>query len=428
VGPGHAGRPRLTGAHPDPADIVIVGAGAAGLAAAVFAKQLAPARSVMLLDGAARPGAKILVSGGSRCNVTNETVTERDFNGGRPAIVRRILRRLPVADTVAFFQSIGVALHREEGGKLFPDSNRARDVLDALLRASARAGVELRASTRVTAVHRRDAGFTIETAQGAITARRVVLATGGQSLPKTGSDGAGYAFARALGHTIVPTTPALVPLVLGGGAAIHTELSGISHEVELALRIDGAIALRRRGSLLWTHFGISGPVVLDMSRHVLRARLEGKDTALTVNLPGGEAFEILEQRWTALARERPRAAVATVLADMLPAAVAHAVLDRLGIDRALVLAHFQRDARRRLVHALSEWPLNVSGDRGYNYAEATAGGVALGEIDPATMESRQCPDLYLIGEILDVDGRIGGFNFQWAWSSARVAAEAVAHA
>ena len=429
MGPGHAGRPRLTSAVPDPADIVIVGAGAAGLAAAIFAKQLAPARSLLLLDGAARPGAKILVSGGSRCNVTNDTVTERDFNGGRPAIVRRVLRGLSVADTVAFFRDIGVPLHREDRGKLFPDSNRARDVLDALLRASARAGAVLRPSTRVTAVHRHDAGFTVETSQRTIAARRVVLATGGQSLPKSGSDGAGYTLARALGHTIVPTTPALVPLVLGGTTpAIHTELSGVSHEVELALRSGGSVERRLRGSLLWTHFGISGPVVLDMSRHLLRARLEGHDAALTANLLGGERFESLEQRWTGLARDRPRAAVSTVLAELLPSAVAQVVLDRLGIERALVLAHLPREARRRLVHALSEWPLDVAGHRGYNYAEATAGGVELGEIDPATMASRRCRDLYLIGEILDVDGRIGGFNFQWAWSSARVAAEALARA
>ena len=424
MGPGDAGRPRLT---PERAGIAIVGAGAAGLATAIFTRQLAPDRPVVLLDGAARVGAKILVSGGSRCNVTNESVSERDFHGGRPAIVRRVLRHFPVPATVRFFADIGVALHREAGGKLFPDTNRARDVLEALLRTAERVGVELRPATRVTEIRATDGTFVLSSSRGDIHTSTVVLATGGQSLPKSGSDGAGYEMARALGHTIVPTTPALVPLTLADGPeAVHQALSGISHDVELTLWVNRGASRRVRGSFLWTHFGISGPVVLDMSRHYLRARLEGHDAALTANLTGGESFEALERRWTALARERPRASIASALAEMLPGAVADIVLNSVAIDRALVLAHLAREERRRLVQALVEWPLAVTGSRGYNYAEATAGGVALDEIDPATMQSRRWPGFYLVGEVLDVDGRIGGFNFQWAWSTARVAAEALA--
>lgn len=421
MGSRDAGRARLT------TDVSIVGAGAAGLATAIFAKQLNPAQSVMLLDGAARPGAKILVSGGSRCNVTNHAVSERDFSGGRPAMIRRVLRRFTVAQTVEFFTSLGVPLHAEERGKLFPDSNRARDVLDALLGAAARAGVELRAGTRVSAIARDAGALVLHTPHGPLRARSVVLATGGQSLPRSGSDGAGFEMARGLGHTIVPTTPALVPLMLAEGSnAIHRELSGVAHDVEIALRVNRAVALRLRGALLWTHFGISGPVVLDMSRHWLRARLEGHEVAMSANLAGGGSFESLDARWTMRARERPRATVATVLAEMLPTALAGLVLDRLAIDRGTALAQLTRDDRRRLVHAIAEWPLDVTGSRGYTYAEATAGGIALDEVDPATLESRRCRGLYLVGEVLDVDGRLGGFNFQWAWSSARVAAEALA--
>jgi predicted Rossmann fold flavoprotein len=410
-------------------DVAIIGAGAAGLAAAIFTKQLRPALSVVLLDGATRPGAKILVSGGSRCNVTNTVVTERDFNGGRRPSIRRILRRFPIPATIDFFASLGVRLHVEEHGKLFPDTNRARDVLDALLGEVRRLDVELRAGTRVVDIARAGDGFRIGTSRGELRARATVLATGGQSLPKSGSDGAGYEMARRLGHAIVPTTPALVPLTLADSpTAIHRELSGVSHEVELTLRIDRAIALRMRGSLLWTHFGISGPVVLDISRHWLRARLEERDVTMTANLVGGESFESIDARWMALAAERPRATVTTVLAEMLPSAVGTALTARLGIDRATVLARLRRDARRALAHALSAWPLEITGSRGYNYAEATAGGIPLDEIDSSTMASRQCAGLYLTGEVLDVDGRIGGFNFQWAWATARVAAEAIASA
>jgi predicted Rossmann fold flavoprotein len=382
---------------------------------------------VLLLDTAARPGAKILVSGGARCNVTNQVVTERDFWGGRPAIVRRVLKRLPVDETVAFFEGLGVPLHAEAGGKLFPDSHRARDVLDALLREVDRTGVQLRPATRVTAILRDGGLLRLETTGDSFHARVAVLATGGQSLPKSGSDGGGFDIARRLGHTIVPTTPALVPLTLDGGpGAMHTQLSGVSQDVELALRIDGSIALRLTGSLLWTHFGISGPVVLDASRHWLRARIEGREVAMTASFCPGERFETIDARWTAMAIERPRCTMSAALAGLVPASVADAVLSRLALDRGTVLAHLTRQDRRRLARSLVEWPLAIAGSRGYNYAEATAGGVALDEIDPSTMASRRCPGLHLVGEVLDVDGRMGGFNFQWAWSSARVAADALA--
>ena len=409
-------------------DIVVVGAGAAGLATAIFTRRLNPSRSVVLLDGAARPGAKILISGGSRCNVTNVSVTERDFAGGKPTIVRRVLRGLPVAETVAWFARLGVPLHEEEHGKLFPDSNRSRDVLDALLRETEASGAVLRAATRVTDVVSADGGFRIDTSRGPIDAATVVLATGGQSLPKTGSDGGGLEIARRLGHSIVPTTPSLVPLVSGAdaGGPPFPQLRGVAHDVVLSVWVDGAIAERMSGAMLWTHFGVSGPGVLDASRHWLRARLENREARITVSFCQQDAFEVVDAKWTRLAAERPRVALHNALAERLPASLAAAILQHLGLDAAVTLARLTRADRRRLAHALVEWPLDVTGSRGYNYAEATAGGVALDEVDPATMASRRCSGLYLVGEMLDVDGRIGGFNFQWAWSSARVAARALA--
>ena len=379
-----------------------------------------------LLDGAKKPGAKILVSGGSRCNVTNASVTDGDFCGGKRSIVRRVLRAFPVPDTIAFFAELGVRLHEEADGKLFPDSNRARDVLDALLRAADASGVDLRADHRVLDISRAGERFRITTSRGEHDADAVVLATGGLSLPKTGSDGAGFEIARRLGHSITPTTPGLAPLLLSKDDDLHGQLSGVSHDVELTLWVDGGAASRIRGALLWTHFGISGPAALDMSRHWLRATLEEHDARLTASFCPGLTFDDLERRWTSLAAERPKASVQSALATLVPASAAAALLRRLRIDAATALAHFPREQRRRLVQALVAWPLPVVGSRGYNYAEVTAGGVPLAEIDPATMESRVCPGLFLVGEILDVDGRIGGFNFQWAWSSARVAATALA--
>jgi predicted Rossmann fold flavoprotein len=375
-----------------------------------------------VLDGASRLGAKILVSGGARCNVTNTTVADTDFWGGRRTIIRRVLRGFAVADTIAFFREIGVPLHEEAGGKLFPDSNRARDVLNALVAEATRTGVTIVTGTRVSGVTKDPAALVIHATNGDIRASRVVLATGGRSLPKSGSDGAGYDIARHLGHTIVPTTPGLAPLLLGDGPrAMHRELSGVAHEADLTLWDGDAVELRLTGSLLWTHFGISGPLALNMSRHVIRH----PDARLTVSFCPGRTFEDVEGWWTAQARQRPQVSPSTALSALLPASVASALLARTGVDDASTLAHLSRENRRTLSHALVKWPLDVTGDRGYNYAEVTAGGVSLDEIDPATMRSRVCDGLSLVGEILDVDGRIGGFNFQWAWSSAHVAAAAL---
>ena len=405
-------------------DIVIVGAGAAGLTAAIFARQLS-GRAVRLVDGAAKPGAKILVSGGSRCNVTNAVVTERDYWGGRRTIIRRVLSRLPVPQTIAFFESLGVPLKEEATAKLFPRSDRSRDVLDALLAAARGLGVTIMPSTRVHRVAPVGSGFELETSQGPMRTSSVVLATGGLSLPKTGSDGGGLTIARGLGHTIVRTTPALAPLVLAA-PGVHERLSGVAQDLELALRVDGKVTERIPGAMLWTHFGISGPAALDMSRHWLRARLEGREVALTAHLRHGQSFESVETEWTNSAARQPRLALQNALAEMLPASVATALLDALRLDGTIRLAQLTRDSRRALSHALTALSLPVNDSRGYSYAEATAGGVALDEIDPATMESRKCAGLFFVGEMLDVDGRLGGFNFQWAWSSARTAAEGLA--
>ncbi len=405
-------------------DLIIIGAGAAGLAAAIFSRAAGRTGRILLLDGARKPGAKILVSGGSRCNVTNVAVTEADFWGGKRTIIRRVLSAFPAAAAVDFFRDLGVPLHEEAGGKLFPDSESSRDVRDALFREVARLEVDFRPGHRVTGLERTGRGFLVRTSEGDLDAAQVVLATGGLSLPRSGSDGAGYGFARSLGHSLAPTTPALVPLVLSGD--FHPTLMGVSSPVELTLWVDERARERRTGPLLWTHFGASGPVVLDVSRHWLRARLEGRAIRLTASFFPGESFDSVERGWLASQAERPRASALTILSGKLPEALAAALLGAAGIDPTTPLSRLERSDRRRLTHVLTGFELPVTGSRGYDAAEVTAGGIPLTEIDPGTMESRICPRLFLIGEILDVDGRLGGFNFQWAWSSAHVAGAALA--
>jgi hypothetical protein len=406
------------------ADLAIVGAGAAGLMTAIAAARHASRLRVVCVDGARTIGAKILVSGGARCNVTNRVVTERDFWGGPSRVVRDVLRAFPAERTATFFEALGVALHEEEHGKLFPDTNRARTVLDALLDECARLGVDVRAGCRVTDLRRGAHGFELETPRGPLHADAVVLATGGRSLPKSGSDGFGYTLSSRLGHTLVDTTPALVPLVLGDEAL--RALSGVAHPAEVTVRRHGLRPVRLTGALLWTHFGASGPAVLDASRHWHRAVIEEAPVDVIVSICPGHTFESLDSWWVRAAGDRPRASLPTVLATLVPSAVAEVWLSRAGVDATRTMAHVSREERRAIVHALLETPLDVRDSRGYAYAEVTAGGVPLAEIDPSTMQSRVCEGLYLVGEILDADGRIGGFNFQWAWSTGWAAGLAVA--
>jgi hypothetical protein len=410
------------------ADIAIVGGGAAGLATAIFTARRLPDRRVIVLDGAKRLGAKLLISGGGRCNVTNDAVTAGDFCGGSHNVVRRVLAAFTVEQTIAFFRELGVALHVEAGGKMFPATNKARTVLGALVAETCRLGVRILTGHRVVAIRRCDSGFDIgigrnsteHAAPHSITASRVVLATGGQSVAKTGSDGTGYRLAQSLGHSLVPPIPALVPLVLDGD--FHEPLSGVAQDVEVVVRVEGSKPARLLGALLWTHFGASGPVVLNASRHWHAARQANRAVTVSLNFLPGADFESADGRLVELAASQPRAAVHNALAALVPTRVAAAIATRLGIDPQLSIGQLPRDQRRRLVHALIDWPLPVHSSRGFDYAEVTAGGVPLDEVNPSTMESRRCPGLYLVGEILDIDGRIGGFNFQWAWSSAYVAA------
>ena len=383
----------------------MVGAGAAGLMAAIQAGRRG--EKVVALDSAKHLGAKILVAGGGRCNVTHHAVDETAFSGSTPPAIRRVLARFPVEATLAFFAELGVRLKREDTGKLFPATDRARTVLDALLAAAAAAGVELAHPFRVETVRQTAEGFSISGPAGTVEARRVVLATGGMALPRSGSDGHGYAIARSLGHTTTARIfPALVPLTLARGSFAR-ELPGVACEATVTVRSgSGRRLVEMRGSLLCTHTGLSGPVVLDVSRHLAAARADDADAHLTIS-------------W--VERVEPDQALGAWLRGELPVRLADALLAEARVDPASRWERLSRDDRRRLETTLTAWRAPVTGDLGFAKAEVTAGGVPLSEVRLTTMESRRTPGLFLCGEILDVDGRIGGFNFQWAWASGYVA-------
>jgi predicted Rossmann fold flavoprotein len=408
-------------------DIAIIGAGAAGLSAAIFAGETDPGLHIVLLEGAARVGAKILISGGGRCNVTHQTVGPDDFSGGSRHTVRNILNAFNEQTTVQWFESLGVPLKREETGKLFPVNDKARTVLDALLRRCQEVGVQLLAGHRVTDMLQSEKGFVVRHSAGELSARRVIFATGGRSVPKTGSDGLGWEIVKRLGHTVTPTYPALASLFLDP-AFFHERLSGLSLPVELTTRADDKVIDRRRGSLLWTHFGMSGPAVLDASRFWIIAHAEARSPAMHCNFLPGESFDAVDSWLTAALAAQPRRVVSSVLAERIPHRLADALCASVDIAADQPIGQLPKGPRRRLSHALTDLPLPVTGDRGWNHAEVTAGGVPLAEIDHRTMQSRLVPGLYLIGEMLDCDGRIGGFNFQWAWSTGHIAGIAAARA
>ena len=406
----------------DTADMVIVGAGAAGLMAAVWAGRTRPGRRLLLLDGAGRLGAKILISGGGRCNVTHDQVDASAFAGSSRNAIGKVLRRFDVPRTVAFFREIGVELKREQTGKLFPTTDQARTVLNALLGAAVAAGALLLHPRRVETVTRTDGGFRVAGAWGSIAAPRVVLATGGRSLPKTGSDGHGLELARALGHR--PTEhifPGLVALTLPPGHFIR-ELSGVTVPATVELWSGRGRRLESfTDSTLCTHLGLSGPSILDISRYFLDARRADPQALLTINwLPGVTAEEL-----DRLLREPRASGPLAVLRPRLPDRLGRGLCREAGVDPALPLHRLTREARKLLAATVTRLPLPIAGDRGFAHAEVTAGGVPLAEIRLETMESRVCPGLHLCGEICDVDGRIGGYNFQWAWASGYTAGVSV---
>ncbi|HYF14684.1 MAG TPA: aminoacetone oxidase family FAD-binding enzyme [Phycisphaerales bacterium] len=416
------------------AEITVIGAGAAGLFAAIWAGRTLAERgappgrgSVIALDGAARLGAKILVAGGGRCNVTHHEVSEQDYAGSTAPAIRNVLARFPVTRTVEFFRDLGVELKREETGKLFPTTDDAHTVLDALMLAVREAGAEVIHPWRVGALRKEGEMFVIDREGGgdAVHARRVILATGGMALPKTGSDGKGYEIARALGHTTTPRiVPALVPLKLPQGHWVTT-LSGVSTAARVEVRSSTGRRLKAfTNSLLLTHFGLSGPAALDISRFLSEARASDAGAGLFIHwLPGlGE----VEQVDAALVAARDRRVLTFLAGHGLPERLASAVAESAGADPRRPIAELPRGQRRALAGAVASSPVPVVGDRGFLFAEVTAGGVPLKEVRLETMESRVCPGLHLCGEILDVDGRIGGFNFQWAWASGFVAGRSAA--
>ncbi len=372
----------------------------------------------LLLERTPDGGRKILISGGGRCNILPARVEESRFvTDSSPHTLRRMLRSWPLAEQIAFFENeLHLTLIEEpETEKLFPVSNRARDVRDGLLSLAARRGVRLIPSSLVTDLVARDGRWDISRADAApLEADAVVLASGGLSVPKTGSDGVGFRILERLGHTLHPLYAALTPLVAAGGP--FGPLAGVSANVRISAR-GGERSASSAGGFLFTHRGYSGPAVLDISHVAVRSSGAGAERArIRVAWTGRSASD-----WDAALAPGGARTVLGALRRQMPERLAAALLASAGVDPATALARLRREDRLRLRETLVAGELPWSGHEGYARAEVTGGGVPLSEVDPRTMESRKQPGLYLCGELLDAFGPIGGHNFLWAWATGRAA-------
>jgi predicted Rossmann fold flavoprotein len=398
-------------------DAIIIGAGAAGLMAAIHAGERG--RRVLLLEKGKKPGVKILMSGGTRCNITHDCDARGIIAAFGPngKFLHSALAALGPRQTVEFFEAEGVQTKVEDTGKVFPVSDRAVDVLDALLRRLGRAGVRLVLNEPVREVlPHPEGGFRVVTSSRIVTAAKVLVTTGGRSYPGCGTTGDGYGFAAAFGHTIVPQRPALVPLTVQ--VPWVAALRGVTlPDVNLkVLGADGKPLTVRRGSMLFAHFGLTGPAPLDVSRAVSSHR-DPASLCLELDLLPGEAEAAFDEFVRTETLANGRQLLAVTLSSKLPRRLADqlVVLSDMPADRKS--AALAKQDRQKLVAAVKRLRVPVKGTLGFEKAEVTAGGVSLDEVDSRTMQSKKAPGLYLAGEVLDLDGWIGGYNFQSAWST-----------
>jgi predicted Rossmann fold flavoprotein len=385
--------------------VIIIGGGAAGLMCAIEAGKRG--RSVLVIEHANRVGKKILMSGGGRCNFTNLHTTPANFISANPHFCKSALARYTQWDFIAMVERHGIAYHEKELGQLFCDES-SKLIVRMLQDECATHGVRIEINCEVSEVRHVDGAFALRTNQGPFTAASLVVATGGLSIPTMGASGFGYELARQFGHAVLPTRAGLVPLTLSGKHLEHyQDLSGV------ALPVESICGKQRfRAGLLITHRGLSGPAILQISSYWQ----PGAD--LHVNLlPGVDGAEALR----AQQQERPAAELRTVLAELLPKRLAQRLCELWFESRPM--RQYRPAELYEIARQLHAWPVTASGTEGYRTAEVTLGGVSTDEVSSSTMESRMVSGLYFVGEVLDVTGHLGGFNFQWAWASAYAAGQ-----
>jgi predicted Rossmann fold flavoprotein len=401
-------------------DIIVIGGGPAGLLAAATAASRGAATT--LLERMDRPGRKLRICGKGRGNIGN-TAPLNDFLthfGRNFRFLRPALAHFFTPDTVDLLDSLGVPTKEERGGRLFPVSDNAQDLVDAFVRHARTCGVTMRTGCRVGDIRRLAEGFEVTFGSETLRADRVILATGGASYPATGSTGDGYDLAKRLGHGITAIAPALIPLVTAGDTA--KRLQGLSlRNVRAELRVDGKKAAEQMGEMLFTHFGLSGPIILTLSKTAVQALEQGKETEIRIDLKPALEPAKLDARLQRDLNGHGKMHLENLLRGLMPPKLIPVCLDQTGLAGDKPAHQVSSEERRRLRVWLKEMRFTVTGHRPLREAIVTAGGVSLAEVNPKTMQSRVCPGLYLAGEVLDMDADTGGFNLQAALSTGHLA-------
>lgn len=384
-------------------DVVVIGAGAAGLMTAITAGQRG--RQVQVIDHANKVGKKILMSGGGRCNFTNTGTTPANFLSANPHFCKSALARYTPWHFIELVSKHGIAYHEKELGQLFCDIS-SKQIVKMLVDECQEAGAQIRTECSVQRIEHGSDGFRVHTTQGLFHCASLVVATGGLSIPSMGATGFGYEIARQFGHQVLPTRAGLVPLTLSGKHQERlADLSGVALPIEA--RCNGKSF---QNFMLLTHRGVSGPAILQISSF-----WQPGDALELDLLPGQDAGEWLRQ----MKRERPAAELRTVLAEVLPKRLAQRLCEHWLSDRPV--RQLDEPVLRQAAQLLGAFPLVASGTEGYRTAEVTLGGVDTAEVSSSTMESKRVPGLHFVGEVLDVTGWLGGYNFQWAWASGHAA-------
>jgi predicted Rossmann fold flavoprotein len=388
-------------------DVVIIGAGAAGLMCAITAAERG--RRVLLIDHSNKAGKKILMSGGGRCNFTNMYTEPANFFSQNPHFCKSALARYTPWDFIALVSQHGVPYHEKKLGQLFCD-NKSKDILNLLLDECRQAEVDLHLNTAVQQIEKTEAGYRLSTDLGCIDAPSLVIATGGLSIPTLGATGFGYEIARQFGHDVLPVRAGLVPFTTDGPLKdLCTELSGTS----VACVVNGN-GQSFRENILFTHRGLSGPAILQISS------FWNPGEAVVINLlPDRDALAWLQDQRAA----RPDSELKTVLSEVFTKKMAALLADRWFASKPM--KQYTPAELRAIADQLNAWTVVPAGTEGYRTAEVTLGGVDTRDVSSKTMESRKSPGLYFIGEVLDVTGHLGGFNFQWAWASGYAAGQVV---
>ncbi len=398
-------------------NIAIIGGGASGLVCAIECAKAG--LDVTLFEQNDKCGKKILVSGNGKCNITNKFLHIEDFEGEDKRVVETILQHFGFKDQQEYFASLGLLLQVKEDGKCYPYSMEAKSVLDILLAAAAQYGAKIKTGVKVAKIEK---GFFLTLENGERTKfDRVVIAAGSKAASHLGGNESGYAMAEYFGHTINKPYPSLVQLL--STSKYPKMMSGVKIDAEITLLVNGVKEQHMRGDVLFTDYGLSGLAVLDLSQKASEALLHSYAVDVQVNLLPGWNQTHLASHIAAVAKNNPSYTIETVLHTLLPLKVVRALLDFLDIDRA----SRQMDMKlvKRIVFRLQRWSFAISDTKGFRYAEVSGGGVRTNEIDPYTFESKKQKGLYFVGEVLDVVGRRGGYNFAFAWGSGYLCAQAI---